>query len=102
MAPHTDEVAAEVYGDLLKGRNWSEMSKREKKIASDARHRKENWEAIKKRNREFYKKYYVPVEKTPLQIKAAEQLEWISKNAKNYSNPKLLQEKFMTHFKIKY
>ena len=101
MVPHTDEVAAEIYGDFLKGKKWSEMSKQEKRIASGSRHREENWKAIKKRNKEFYEKHYVPLAKTPLQIEAAEQLEWISKNAKNYSNPKLLQEKFMTHFKIK-
>jgi hypothetical protein len=98
---YTDTEAAEIYGDFLKGKKWSEMSKQEKISARDKRYWEENKEKIKKRSKEYHKGYYDPIPKTPLQIKAAEQLEWISKNAKNYSNPKLLQEKFMTHFKIK-
>ena len=85
---YTDETAAKHYGKLLKGKKWSEMSATEKTQAQRAKYGgSERW--------------YVPTVKTPLQIEAAKQLEWVSKNAKNYSTPKLLQEKFMTQFKVK-
>ena len=44
---------------------------------------------------------YNPVKKTPLQKAAKTQLDWVSNNAKKYSNPTLMEEKFLAHFKIK-
>ena len=87
------------YGGEGSGIPGSKQTKAEK-VAYHKKYYKEHAEKLKKEMKEYHKKTYVKKKPTPLQSAAKEQLEWISKNAKNYVNPNLMQTKFMTHFKI--
>jgi len=85
---YTDAEAEKLYGKFFpkdsKGKKklWSNMERYEKDAAKE-------------------KAKYNPVKKTPLQKAAKTQLDWVSNNAKKYSNPTLMEEKFLAHFKIK-
>ena len=99
LVDHGPAGVRQGYGGEGSGIPGIKQTKAEK-VAYHKKYYEEHAEKIKKEMKEYHKKTYVKKKPTPLQSAAKEQLEWISKNAKNYVNPNLMQTKFMTHFKI--